>query len=117
MRLGEDAVHSLELVPVRLDKRKVHDRHEGQVETHEHEVRLPADAVDHDGAELHDGVVEDPVRTRTEPISFRADADRRHLRRVASGSQVSTNAIKCSDDGTWTYSHVTPSQPTAKHVL
>lgn len=74
-----------------LDKGEVDDGDEGKVEAHEDKVGLPRNLVDHDGSELDDGVVEDPVRRRRQTVGFGTDADGRNLCRVQPGDTEPAN--------------------------
>lgn len=71
----EDTVHSLELVTIGLDEEPVDNRNESEIKAHEDKVRFPSDGIDHDGRELHDRIVEQPIGRCRESIGFSSDSD------------------------------------------
>lgn len=99
MRGGEDGIESLKLVAVGFGKElsfnrnqrstckrlkvkraailtyEVYHRNERDVKAEENEIRFPRNLVDHDRSQLHDGVVEEPVRDRGNACCFGADPD------------------------------------------
>lgn len=50
VRLSEDRVQLLQLVPIRLGEAEVHQRNESGIEAEEDEESLPANGVDHCGS-------------------------------------------------------------------
>lgn len=76
IRLIENLIQSLQFMPIRLGKRKENNRDKHDVETEKHKISFPRDRVDHNGRELHDGVVEDPIRTGRETGGLGADSNR-----------------------------------------
>lgn len=60
----EDRIQGLQLVAVCFGEEEVDARNEGDFEAEEDEAGLPGDAVNHDGCELDEGVVEEPVKSQ-----------------------------------------------------